>query len=222
MADSSSIRCEDQDGSTFACEAETHASGLISTITIREPCGPNTECPSKQKLTFSVSGVRNPRSTKSIPNDFSVSTFTPEGFPIDKGQFQASDPSGLELDPAHFLGVTLVAPDSQSNIVTGKVETKYEILIHLNNGLIADKSRLSITFPEQVSIDSTESETPECIAYEEASKDLLDCSVLADQEPQVVIVSHTEVGRDYMGESIMVKLQNAVRNPPSTQRSDSF
>ena len=64
LGDSSSILCKDQDGTSFACEAQTHASGLISSITIREPCGPNTECPNAHQLTFSVSGIRNPRSTK--------------------------------------------------------------------------------------------------------------------------------------------------------------
>lgn len=52
--------------------------------------------------------------------------------------------------------------------------------------------------------------------------ELLDCEVQADQEPQTVIVTHENSDKNLLGESIMIKLQNSVINPPSTQASDPF
>jgi len=66
------------------------------------------------QMSFTVSGVRNPRSIKSIANQFAVSTFTQEGYAIDKGTMQASDSSDLTLEPAFFTAVSLEEPDSLS------------------------------------------------------------------------------------------------------------
>ena len=88
-----------------------HESGLIMSLKISEPCGPGAGCPSSKELSFKVSGVRNPRSTKSIPNGFHVKTYTSEGFPIDEGYFEAHDLTDLLLEPAFYLDVQLVKPD---------------------------------------------------------------------------------------------------------------
>ena len=80
--------CETGDGlRSLPCSADTHASGLISKITIEDPCGANTICPMDMSLSFKVSNVRNPRSTKPIADTFTVRTFTAtfDGFAIDKG-----------------------------------------------------------------------------------------------------------------------------------------
>ena len=37
-----------------------------------------------------------------------------------------------------------------------------------------------------------------------------------------MIVTHENLDKDFLGESIMIKLQNSVINPPSTQASDQF
>ena len=74
---------EDQNGVSSPLEISTYVSGLISSITIRNPCGQGAGCPNAHQLKFIISGLRNPRSTKPIPNGFNVNTFTSEGFPID-------------------------------------------------------------------------------------------------------------------------------------------
>ena len=48
----------------------------------------------------------------------------------------------------------------------------------------------------------------QCTAYEEATMDLLDCTIDTNHEPQTVIVTHENLDKDLLGESIMVKLQN--------------
>lgn len=37
-----------------------------------------------------------------------------------------------------------------------------------------------------------------------------------------MIVTHENPGKNLLGDSIMIKLQNSVINPPSTQASDPF
>ena len=88
--------CEGQIGvSEHPLTTAVHASGLIMSLEISEPCGPGAGCPRSQELSFKVSGVRNPRSTKSIPNGFHIKSYTSEGFPIDVGYFEAHDPTDL-------------------------------------------------------------------------------------------------------------------------------
>lgn len=104
-----SMLCEGQNGiSEHPLTTVVHDSGLVMSFEILEPCGPGGGCPSSQELSFKVSGVRNPRSTKSIPNGFYVKTYTSEGFPIDEGYFEAHDLTDLLIEPAFFLDVQLV------------------------------------------------------------------------------------------------------------------
>ena len=49
---------------------------------------------------------------KPIDDLFLVSTFTEQGFKIDKGPIKASDTSDLKLEPALFTDVSLLEPDS--------------------------------------------------------------------------------------------------------------
>ena len=37
-----------------------------------------------------------------------------------------------------------------------------------------------------------------------------------------MIVTHENLDKDFLGESILIKLQNSVINPPSTHSSDQF
>ena len=89
----------------------------------------------------------------------------------------------------------------------------------MNNGLLADKGRLEITFPDQVAITAS----APCLAYEETTTILLSCEASGTGEtPQRVTVTHSFTSKDSRGESIIVKLQNSVRNPPSTMQSNPF
>ena len=89
------------------CQANTHESGLIKTITIRDVCGSGAFCPPLQNLSFKVSSVRNPRSTKPVANDFKVRSYTADGFSIDRGSMTANVPTDLTLEPAQFSLITL-------------------------------------------------------------------------------------------------------------------
>ena len=104
---------------------------------------------------------------------------------------QAADVSDLEIEPAYFTDVQLIEPDAGAEIVTGQLEHSYLVRIQLNNGLLADRGRLTVSFPEQVVI---EPRTEACLAYDEVNSVLLDCRVSADTEPQKVIISHSNQG----------------------------
>ena len=63
---------------------------------------------------------------KPIENDFTVSSFTKEGFAIDTGAMEAERAADLQLEPASLVSVELVEPDSSSEqIVTGKLQSSY-------------------------------------------------------------------------------------------------
>lgn len=88
----------------------------------------------------------------------------------------------LELEPALFSAVELLEPNgSTESIITGKLQHAYLLKVVLNNGLYADDGRLKITFPEQVKINSSSASV--CLAYDEATTILLDCTVMANETP---------------------------------------
>ena len=87
---------------------------------------------------------------------------------------QAANASDLEVEPAYFTDVMLIEPDAGSEIVTGQLEHSYLIRVQLNNGLLADRGRLTVSFPEQVVILPL---TEACLAYDEVNSVLLDCRV---------------------------------------------
>ena len=104
---------------------------------------------------------------------------------------QAADARDLEIEPAFFTNVSLIEPDAGSEIVTGQLAHSYLIRIQLNNGLLADRGRLTVSFPEQVVIlPSTEA----CLAYNELNSVLLDCRVSPDTVPQQVRITHSHQG----------------------------
>ena len=154
-------------------------------------CGIGVDCPKSERISITVSEVRNPRSTKSIPNEFRLRTHTKEGYDIDQGTMQAADASDLEIEPAFFTDVSLIEPDAGSEIVTGQLAHSYLIRIQLNNGLLADRGRLTVSFPEQVMIIP---HTEACLAYDELNAVLLDCRVSPDTMPQKVIITHSNQG----------------------------
>jgi len=59
-----------------------------------------------------------------------------------------------------------------------------------------------------------------CQAYTEVGNELLECT--SDPNSKKVTVKHTKAGIDFRGLAIMVRLVNAVQNPPSTKPSDSL
>jgi hypothetical protein len=210
--------CEVPDQSVvFDCSFVLYASGLIQYIRIEEPCGPGTACAMGAEVTLKVSGVRNPRSVKPIENQFTISSYTQESYAIDTGSIVGTA-VGLEVEPATLVQVSLLEPDSASNaIVTGAIQT-YQFNIVLNNGLQSETGKLELDLPADVEL----LDAATCVAFEEATLVLLDCEVLKTSEIQRLIVTHSHSSTDFRHENIMLKVQNSIRNPTTSQQSGFF
>ena len=72
-------------------------------------------------VALKVSGVRNPPSVKPIVNQFTISSYTQEGYAIDSGDI-VETAVGLEVEPASIVQMNLLEPDMAADtIVTGAI-----------------------------------------------------------------------------------------------------
>jgi hypothetical protein len=55
--------------------------------------------------------------------------------------------------------------------------------------------------------------------YEEESLALLDCQIYSSN---LVYITHTNESADFAQKNIILKIQNGVKNPPTTQISSNF
>ena len=99
---------------------------------------------------MTVSNARNPRSTRPIANNFTVSTVTLSGATIDSGRIEGSA-AGLDIFPSTFISTSLVKPQEGETIVAGALQS-YMFIVVPRNGIAAQNGSLEIDFPNEVEL----------------------------------------------------------------------
>ena len=168
-------------------------------------------------VNLKITGVRNPRSVKPIVNQFTISSFTQEQYAIDKGII-LDEALGLEVIPADLVQASLLQPDANlDQIITGALST-YEFSVTLNNGLMRTLGKLELNLAAEVDITDGSS----CVAFEEGTFIQLSCEVVKLSEIQKLVVTHSNSDTDFKKSTLIIKVQNSIRNPSTSKESSFF
>ena len=119
----------------------------IQTITITDACSSGWSASSA--LSYTISQVYNPGSTKPISTSFQANSQTSNPYLIDSGT--AATTSGFTLVANSFTSVTINLPSG--TIIVGDIP-EYKFTIVLNNAIPSSGGKLTITFPSQIAVQS--------------------------------------------------------------------
>ena len=143
---SQSINCvESPSPITKTCTRTADSNNNVSELLITDAC--TSGCSAGATLSYVISRVLNPGSTKPISTSFQVTTLTSAGYLIDTGT--AATTSNFNLTANTFTSITVNLPTG--SIVVGQV-TDYQFTIVLTNSIPSSGGELLITFPSEITV----------------------------------------------------------------------
>lgn len=184
------------------CSSTSDANNMISEILISSAC--SSGCTTGTVLTYNLTEVYNPGSTKPIDTGFQANTQTSEGYLIDTGTADTTNDFSLVANT--FDSISVDSPTG--NVVVGAI-TEYKFTIGLKNAIPSSGGELLITFPPEIVVQSTGS----CTAVISSTSHSCTHSSV-DNTATVTFASDAAVGS-----SLVVTLTNAVKNPTVGQQS---
>ena len=146
---SEAIVCTETSSSTTkTCTSTADSNNNVSELVITDAC--TSACSAGATLSYVITKVFNPGSTKPISTNFQATTQTSAAYVIDTGT--AATTSNFALTANTFSSITVNLPTG--NIVVGQV-TDYQFTIVLTNAIPSSGGELLITFPSEITVLST-------------------------------------------------------------------
>jgi hypothetical protein len=196
-ASGTAIVCTETVSSTVkTCTSTSDTSGMVTDVTISDAC--TAGCSTGAALSYTLTQVYNPGSTKPISTTFQSNTQTSEGYLIDSGT--AATTSGFDLVVNSFTSITVNSPSG--NIVVGEI-TEYKFTIVLKNAIPSSGGQLLITFPSEIAVQSSGS----CTAVISSTTHV--CT--KDQSANTVTATFNSDAA--AGSSLVITITNGVKNP---------
>ena len=202
-AASTNIVCaESATSAVKTCTSVADANNNVSTLTITDAC--TTGCTSGTVLSYKITKLYNPGSTKPISTAFKANTQTSAGYLIDTGT--AAITNGLTIVANSFNSVTVNSPSG--TIIVGQI-TEYKFTVALKNPIPATGGKLLISFPAQIAVQSTGS----CTAVISSTNHV--CTKDHTANTVTVTFNSNAVGES----SLVVTITNGVKNPTIAEQS---
>jgi hypothetical protein len=201
-ASGTEVVCTNASSTAETCSSTADGNNMISEILISSAC--SSGCTTGTVLTYNLTEVYNPGSTKPIDTSFQANTQTTEGYLIDSGTSATNNDFSLIANTFDSISV-----DSPSGTVVVGAITEYKFTIGLKNAIPSSGGKLTITFPTEIVVQSTGS----CTAVISSTSHTCTHSSI-DNTATVTFSSDAAVGS-----SLVVTLTNAVKNPTVGQQS---
>lgn len=155
-------------------------------------------CTKGASLSFKITNVYNPGSTKTISSSFEAYTQTSEGYLVDDGT--AISVLNRNLVSNSFTSITVNSPVSP--IIVGEI-TEYDFDIVLKNDIPSSGGKLTISFPTQITVYSTGS----CTAVISDTSHV--CSVNSTAKTGTITFNSNAIA----GSTLNVVFINSIQNP---------
>lgn len=156
-------------------------------------------------LSYTISNVYNPGSTKTISTTFQANSQTTAGYLIDSGT--AKTTSGFSLVANSFTSITVNLPTG--NIIVGDIP-EYKFTVVLKNAIPASGGKLTITFPSQITVQAAGT----CTAVISSTNH--NCA-LSSTSNTATITFNSDAAK---ASSLVVSILNGVKNPTVAQQSN--
>ena len=186
----------------MTCSSTADSDNNVREILISDVCP--SGCDAGSSVSYHISSVVNPSSTKTVNTTYQAGTLTSEAYFID--QSSSASVVNTFFSANSFTSITVNAPTR--GIVVG-VTTEYQFTIVLKNAIPSSGGIFTITFPSEFTVSSSGSCTATVLAVSH--------TCVIDSSARTGTITFT--ANAAAASSLVVTFSNSVQNPTVGQQS---